>query len=376
MIYLDNAATTALDPLVLEAMLPWLTSEYGNASSVHAAGRRARVAIENAREEIAASIGAHPAELIFTSGGTESNNTIIRGCVQESDLARYVYCGSTEHHAVLEPMQAIADKAIGSGILPVDERGELNWDHVGAVNRSQTLLSVMYVNNETGFLQDIVRVRELAPDVLLHTDAVQALGKVPLNLTTMGVDFASFSAHKVHGPKGIGAMFIRKGIDFPSIQRGGGQERNRRAGTEPVALIVGFQHAVRRAMTVGDSANHTMRALRNRLWEHINHQCSPVTLNTVLDQSAPHILNVSFPDISIEDAESIIQLLDIHGLAVSSGSACVSGSQQPSHVLKAMHRSMLESKSSVRFSLSNVTTSDEIDQASAILESVIREMRV
>ena len=241
MIYLDNSATTALDEAVLEEMLPWLRSEYGNASSIYATGRTARVAVERARSEIAALMNAHPAEITFTSGGTESNNSILTSACRESGLVDRVVVGSIEHHAVLAPAEELARQGFAHAILPVDAQGRYSPEEARRYDDPRTLLSVMHANNETGVIQAIEDIRAVAPSALLHTDAVQTFGKIPVDAQQLGIDFATISAHKIHGPKGIGAMFIRKGIDYKAHQVGGGQERNRRAGTEPVALIVGFR---------------------------------------------------------------------------------------------------------------------------------------
>lgn len=373
MIYLDHSATTPVDPRVTEAMLPWFTTHFGNPSSIHEVGRTARVAVDEARQEIAHAICAHPAELIFTSGGTESNNAVIHGAIVRSQIAHSVYCGATEHHAVLDPVHWMMGQGAQAGILPVTESGELVWDEVALHNAPDTLLSVMHVNNETGCIHNIAKVRQHAPDAVIHTDAVQSLGKLPIAMAELGADFASFSAHKINGPKGIGALFIRKGIDFKAYQQGGGQERNRRSGTEAVALIVGFSHAVRYAMNEFEQRTGKLRELNSHLRDLISAVIPQARINSS-SAGAPHIVNISFPEMDATHGESLIQMMDIHGIAVSSGSACVSGSQQPSHVLLAMGRSRNEASATVRFSLSHLTTVRELDDAVAILNRVIRDM--
>lgn len=376
MIYLDNSATTHIDESIIEAMLPWFRDNYGNASSIYQLGRQARVAIESAREEIAALIGAHPAELIFTSGGTESNNTVLKSCCHESNLTDEILYSAIEHHAILHPVAELTHQNKRTSLLQVDASGILNLEQFESIQTTnRTLISVMHANNETGAIQPIEKLRSLAPDALIHTDAVQSFGKIPVNIQTLGVDFASFSAHKIHGPKGIGALFIRKGIDFKSHQHGGGQERNRRAGTESPALIVGFQVAARQAATEMTARAETMKSAISLLRTLLSDTMDIIRLNTPLDQSLPNILNISFPDAEVLDGEAILQSLDIHGIAASNGSACVSGSLQPSHVLSAMGLSPAEAKAAVRFSVSKDTTEEEIRQTAHTLREIISALR-
>lgn len=375
MIYLDNSATTALDEAVLEEMLPWLRSEYGNASSIYALGRRARVAVEKARSEIASLVNAHPAEITFTSGGTESNNSILMSACRGSGLVDRVVVGSIEHHAVLAPSEELARQGFGHHRSGVDAEGRYQPDEIASFNDARTLISLMHANNETGAIQPLERIRAVAPDALVHTDAVQTLGKIPVDMQQLGVDFASFSAHKIHGPKGVGAMFIRKGIDFKAHQVGGGQERNRRAGTEPVALIVGFAAALRRCVAEMDARAAHMRACIDYARVAISDRIPDVRVNTPESASLPNILNVSFRDADQLDGESILQLMDIKGIAVSNGSACVSGSLQPSHVLSAMGRSAAESRAAVRISVAHTTTMDDVVTAVDALAIILHDLR-
>jgi cysteine desulfurase len=375
MIYLDNSATTRLDEDVLESMLPWLRDGYGNASSIYDIGRRARVAVESARSTIARALNAHPAEIIFTSGGTESNNSILKSVLHESALARRLVVGATEHHAVLHPAEAERSAGTPVEVVPVHDDGCLDVAALERFNTTDTLVSIMHANNETGIIQPLEEVRRRIPNALLHSDAVQSFGKIPIDIEHLGVDFLSVSAHKIHGPKGVGAMFIRKGLDFKAHQQGGGQERNRRAGTEPVALIVGFATAVQKAIDDVDARSRHMLELMQRARQLIQADIPDVRVNTPEVGSLPNILNVSFLDAERLDGEAIIQSMDIAGVAVSNGSACVSGSQQPSHVLLAMGRPAAEARAAVRFSVSVHTTHDEITQACAILRDVIRNLR-
>ncbi len=375
MIYLDNSATTSLDDAVLEEMLPWMREEYGNASSIYALGRRARVAVERARSEVASLINAHPAEITFTSGGTESNNSILMSACRASALADRVVVGSIEHHAVLAPSEELAHQGFAHHVLPVNGEGRYRADDVAAFDDARTIISLMHANNETGAIQPLASIRAAAPDALVHTDAVQTLGKIPFDVQHLGVDFASFSAHKIHGPKGVGAMFIRKGIDFKAHQVGGGQERNRRAGTEPVALIVGFAAALRKSIAALEQSAEHMRSLIAEARSAILTSIPDVRINTPDHDALPNILNVSFKDADRLDGESILQLMDMRGIAVSNGSACVSGSLQPSHVLLAMGRSSAESKAAVRISVSRYSTRQDIATAIETLAIILQDLR-
>ncbi|MFM7543746.1 MAG: cysteine desulfurase family protein [Ignavibacteria bacterium] len=372
MIYLDNSATTHIDEEILDAMLPWMKDFFGNPSSAYALGRKARVAIEEAREEIAASINAHPAELIFTSGGTEANNAILKSACIESALTDALAISAIEHHAVSHPSEWLADQGFTLKILGVDSRGVLEQNWYESLPSEKTLISIMQANNETGVIQRIDTMRALIPEQsFIHTDAVQSFGKIPIDVQNLGIDFLSISAHKIHGPKGIGAMYIRKGIDFKSHQHGGGQERNRRAGTESPALIGGFQIAVRNAIRELETRQQHMRYLQECMRALLKEHIPQARINTPEDSAIclPSIINVSFQHIN--DGEAILQLMDMAGIAVSNGSACVSGSQQPSHVLKALGLSDQEAKAAVRFSFSKDNTVEHITEAVLELQQII-----
>ena len=376
MIYLDNSATTQIDEAVLEAMLPWLRGGFGNASSIYKLGRQARVAVEDARMEIASFLEAHPAEITFTSGGTESNNSILKSCVGVSALADAVHVGATEHHAVLHPADVLGRLATSHRLLPVDAFGRVRLDALDTSNTPRTLVSLMHANNETGVVNDLSAIRAAIPDALLHSDAIQSFGKIPLTVGALGVDFLSLSAHKIHGPKGVGAMFIRKGIDFKAHQQGGGQERNRRAGTEPVALIVGFAVAARMAIREVEQRAAHMSSLIAEARRLVTELVPNIRINTPDSGSLPNILNVSFRDADQLDGESILQSMDMGGVAVSNGSACVSGSLQPSHVLLAMGLPSDEAKAAVRLSVSKNNTIDDVKNAVTLLSDIIRGLRV
>jgi cysteine desulfurase len=377
MVYLDNSATTRMDEAVLEAMIPWMREQYGNASSVYALGRTARVMIENAREEFAHLIHAHPAELIFTSGGTESNNTVLKSVCEESGLARTLAVSSVEHHAVLHPAEELAQRGVTLHIMSVDAHGTAEIERLRDLSAKNILVSLMHGNNETGAIQPVERLREILthiPRAYIHTDAVQSFGKVPFDVQALNLDFATFSAHKIHGPKGIGALFIRKGIDFKAHQQGGAQERNRRAGTESPALVAGFITAARNATSEMHSRSEQMckrvTLLRALLTERVN----AIRFNTP-PNALPHILNVSFLDAAALDGEAIVQAMDMRGVAVSNGSACVSGSQQPSHVLAAMGLPDAEARAAVRFSVSKDTTEAEVRTAVDALAEIMNAIR-
>ncbi len=375
MIYLDNSATTQLDPEVLEAMLPYWREEYGNPSSIHQLGRRARVAVENAREEIAHLIGAHPSEIVFTSGGTEANNAVIKGACFESQLVDRVVCSSIEHPSVLRPVERVGKLGKEIAVLPVTSEGFVQLELLPRWNDARTLISIMHANNEIGTIQPIAKIRELCPDALLHTDAVQTLGKIPFNVETLGVDFATFSAHKLHGPKGIGALYIRRGVAFKAHQEGGSQERNRRAGTEAVPLIVGFQVAVRKAIAELAQRQERITRLRDLLRQLLIEKVPGVVFHTPPQHAVPHILHIGFEDGDRLDGDALLLALDMHGIAVSSGSACSAGTVQISHVMKAIGKPEAFAKAVLRFSLSKDTTETEIRTAVEVLAGIVEEMR-
>lgn len=375
MIYLDNSATTKIDEDVLEAMLPWLREEYGNASSIYAAGRKARVAIEDAREEVASLLHAHPAEIIFTSGGTESNNTVLKSVTVDSGLASRIMYSSIEHHAVLHPAEILAAQGITTREIPVTAKGRVVPEQLAPYNEPRTLVSVMHANNETGAVQPLEAIRAAMPDSLLHTDAVQSFGKIPVDMQSLGVDFASFSAHKIHGPKGVGALFIRRGIDFKAHQQGGGQERNRRGGTESVALIMGFRMAARNAVRDMELRTGIMKQRTELLLALLEENVPNIRFNTPRKNALPNIVNISFLDAGTLDGEALLQAMDMRGIAVSNGSACVSGSLQPSHVLSAMGLPASEARAAIRFSVSKDTTEDDVRTAAATLADIVSDMR-
>jgi len=383
MIYLDNSATTQIAPEVLDAMRPHLEGEFGNASSVHALGVRARVALEEARGVIANAINAEPKEIIFTSGGTESNNAAIKGIFFKHYKEHFagepwadfeIVTSPTEHHAVLEPVEWASKIGAKVSMVDVDGVGFVSPESVEKKLRSSTsFVSIMIVNNEVGTINPIseivLKVREHSK-AIIHTDAVQALGKIPINVRSLGVDMLSMSAHKIHGPKGIGALYVRGGVEWEPLVHGGSQERNRRGGTEAVALAIGFAEAVKQSCGFESNFKNLRQHLLGRLSE-----IPQVVLNSASDERCvDSIVNFSFvPDVlSRLDADALIIRFDLEGIAVSNGSACTSGSQQPSHVLTAMGKSKDVAMKSVRVSFSRYNTTDDIDQFITALLKVIQ----
>jgi cysteine desulfurase len=368
-IYLDHAATTPLHPDVLAAMLPYLTESFGNASSVHGFGRHARLAVDRARDYIAQQLACSPGELLFTSGGTESDNMAILGVVRawkekqakknspDNNVRPHLITSRIEHHAVLHAVEA-AQREHGCDVtyVDVDTNGMVDVEAVrAAIRPGQTILiSVMWGNNEVGTLQPIQAIGEVARanGVLLHVDAVQALGHVAIKLRDMPVDLASFSAHKINGPQGIGALYVRQGTAIAPMLFGGSQEKRRRAGTENVAAIVGFAAAVRLHTEIELSELSgclTPEQLRQFFLDGLKAEIPghAYSVNTPLEHALPHILNVSFPGIK---TETMLMNLDLAGIAAASGSACSSGSLEVSHVLKAMNLSEDRLESAIRFS--------------------------
>ena len=385
MIYLDNHATTRLDPRVLESMLPWLTDHYGNAGSVtHEMGREAREAVDAARDTFARAIGATAREIVFTSGATESNNLAILGtAVRRGQALGHVITVATEHHAVLDPVEHLERTGFAVTRLPVASgTGILPTDALDAAFRADTfLVSVMLANNEIGVVQDIPAIAERvhARGAVLHVDCAQAIGRLPLNVDALGADLASFSAHKFHGPKGAGCLYVRRRERVARVDPlvfGGGQERGMRSGTLDVPGIVGLAEAARLAVEGLPEEPGRLRVLRDRLWSLLRAGVPGITLNgPALDDGAQRLvnnLNVRIPGI---DGQSLLATVAGDGLAVSSGSACSSENPRPSHVLQAIGLHEDDARASLRFGLSRFTTADEIDRAAAIVASGVARLR-
>jgi cysteine desulfurase len=380
-IYLDHAATTPVDPRVVTAMLPYFTEIFGNASSVHSTGRDAKSALESARNTIARAIGAQPGEVVFTSGGTESDNAAINGVLRASPADRRdVVTSSAEHHAVLSTCEEVERAGGRVTILPVDGNGIVDRQALStALKHRPLLVSLMYANNEIGAITPLNGIAEEvhSAGALLHTDAVQALGKVPLDVNTLGVDLMSLTAHKLYGPKGIGALYIRNGTSWDPVLHGGGQERGRRPGTENVALAVGFARAVEIAVEEMTEESARISALRDQLASRLTTELPAVVHNSTASDRLPHILNISFDNTRLPmHGEMLIVNLDLAGVAVSSGSACTSGSVKPSHVLLAMGRDAATAAASVRFSFGRASRADDVNRVVVALEEAIPRVRL
>jgi cysteine desulfurase len=374
MIYCDHNATTPLRPEVLEAMLPFLRDEYGNASSVHALGSRARQAVEQARAHVARLVGAQPAEVVFTSGGSESNNLAILGVASEVGRSTIVST-PVEHSSVREPVEALREHGYTVQMLPVDPVGRVNPSDLEALLEAgaASLVSIGWANNEIGTIQPIEAIGALcrARQVRLHVDAIQAAGKIPVHVR--GVDLLSLSAHKLGGPKGVGALYVRRGVGLRPLMLGGGQERGWRPGTENVAGIVGMGEACRLAAAEINAFAAASRVLRDGLWFGVEDAMADVRRNGPGDMEClPNTLNVSFEGIR---GEALVAALDLEGVAVSSGSACAAGAGEPSHVLLALGRSRTAARDGVRFSLGRTSSAREVEQVVHTTIAVVQRMR-
>lgn len=383
MIYMDHNATTPLAPKVLEAMMPYLGEHYGNASSIHTLGREARLAVENAREAVADLIGASAREIIFTSGGTEANNLAIIGAALEyiSDSSRgpgYIITSQIEHKAVLAACRSLPTEVIPSLYAPINRTGIIDPEQIRmmekGMDRSIILISVMHANNEIGTIQDVQAISKIARehDALVHTDAVQSLGKIPVNVDDLGVDLLSISAHKIYGPKGVGALYVRRGTELMPQMVGGHQERSLRAGTENVAGIVGFGKAAELAAVGMENDVPWLFQITKQLWEGIQEVIPDVQLNGDPENRLPNTINVSFRGVY---NEALLLLLDAEGFAASSGSACTSGSLQPSHVLQAIGCDALATDGAIRFSLGRGNTGADVGALLDILPGMVKELR-
>jgi len=371
-IYLDNSATTPVAAEVLEAMTPYFCEAYGNASSLHASGREARQAIEKGRAEIAAILGVSPSEIVFTSGATEANNLAIIGMAFAHEEKRHIITSKIEHHAVLHPCQWLESQGYEVTTLDVDKTGRIDLEQLKDTIRKDTLLvSIMAGNNEIGTLQPVEEIGAICRErgVAFHTDAVQAYGKV--QLSTDSIDLLSVSAHKLHGPKGVGFLMVRKGFSLTPLLHGGGHEGGRRSGTENTPGIVGLAAASSLAFNKMEETTARMRRLKRRLIEAI-HAIPGTRLNGHETGSLPHIVNVSFQGI---EGESLVMKLDEHGIETSTGSACSSPTLEPSHVLLAIGVPISMAHGSLRISTGRQTTREEIDAFLDVLPRVVEELR-
>jgi cysteine desulfurase len=384
-VYLDHNATTAVEPEVLDVMLPYLSGEFGNAASIHTFGQKARAAVETAREQVSALIGARPQEIVFTSGGTEADNHAIFGVAQPFLAARrnpggavsskHIVTTAIEHEAVLNTCQALEKQGVAVTYLPVDEHGVISPDAVrGALRKETVLITVMHANNELGTVQPLEEIGRIAADadVYFHTDAVQSAGKVPIDVNALRLDLLSLSGHKFYAPKGIGALYIRGGTRLQQLLYGGHHQRGFRPGTENVAGIVGMGKAAElaRKSLAEDAAR--ISALRDRLEQDLLSRVPHSRANGARAPRTPNTTNILYSGI---EGEALVIALDLKGLACSTGAACSSGAVEPSHVLTAIGLSPEEARSSLRFSLGRHTTADEIDFALQIVPAAVAQLR-
>jgi cysteine desulfurase len=378
LVYLDHAATTPVDQHVLQAMLPYFSERFGNPSSIHRSGRAALDALDEARDNVAAVLGAGPKEIVFTGGGSEANNLAIKGVALAQRAAgkgAHIITSAIEHHAVLHAVEALEAAGFSATILPVDPDGLVDPDDLRAALRPDTVLvSIMYANNEIGTIQPIAELGAICREqgVPFHTDAVQTAGALPLNVQSLNVDLLTLSAHKFYGPKGVGSLFVRRATPLLPQINGGGQERRRRAGTENVAGIVGLALALRLAEEQRESYARTCVALRERLLAGIRARIPMVELNGHPTRRLPNNLNVTFEYV---EGESMLLLLDQQGIAASSGSACTSGSLEASHVLLALGLPPERAIGAIRFTVGRATTPHEIDYVLDVLPPVIERLR-
>ena len=374
-VYLDNNATTKVAPEVMEEMLPFFSDLYGNPSSMHTFGGQVHRKIEQARESVASLIGALPEEIIFTGCGTESDNTALMSAVESFPRKKHVITTRVEHPAVLNFCRHLGRKGYRITYVPVNNLGQLDMDMLlKAIDDDTALVSIMYANNETGVIFPIQELSELIKErgILFHTDAVQAVGKIPIDLKALPVDMLSLSGHKLHASKGIGVLYVRKGTRFSPYIIGGHQENGRRAGTENVASIIGLGKACQLAQKHQEEEMQYLSSMRDRLESGLLKCCPDVRVNGDADSRLPNTTNVSFEYV---EGEAILLRLNEYNICASSGSACTSGSLEPSHVLRAMGVPYTAVHGSIRFSLSRYNTVEEIDKVIELMPPVIKELR-
>lgn len=375
-IYLDNAATTPLHAEVLSQMLPWFREHYGNASSIYDTGRDARKAVEDARRKVASALNCSPQEIFFTSGGTESDNWAVKGAAAaQANKGKHIISSTIEHHAVLHALESLEKTGYAVTYVKVDQFGRIDPEDVRkAIQEDTILITIMAANNEIGTLQPIEEIGRIAKEhkILFHTDAVQAVGAVAVDVKEWQVDLLSLSAHKFHGPKGVGALYIRKGVKIEPLMHGGAQERNRRAGTENLPGIVGMGAAITLAVSKQERNGQRISALRDDLIKAILDTIPEVRLNGDPVRRLPNNVNVSVRYI---EGEALLLRLDLMGIAASSGSACTSGSLDPSHVLLAIGLPHEIAHGSLRLTLSEETTQEEIDEVKRVLPGIVKTLR-
>jgi cysteine desulfurase len=376
-VYLDYNATTPLAPQVVDAVVAATRDVFGNASSVHHFGQQAKAALDDARTAVATLIGADPSEVVFTSGGTEADNLAIRGAAEAAEPSgrRHLVASAIEHEAVLNTLKALARRGWRTTLVPVDQSGIVAADRVREAMADDTaLVSVMHANNEIGTIQPIAEIAAVAHErgALMHTDAVQSAGKIPVDVRALGVDLLALSAHKIHGPKGAGALWVKRGTRMLPILTGGKHERSRRAGTENVPAIAGFGTAARLAASKMKTEGARIAALRDRLEASVLREVPGTAVNGAIEARVPNTTNISFERV---EAESLLIALDLEGIAVSTGSACSSGTLEPSHVLRAMGFPAHRTQNSLRFSLGMFSTDADVDRVVAVLPGLVEKLR-
>ena len=380
-VYLDNSATTPIDHEVVEAMLPFLTEKFGNASSIHFFGQEARAAVDKARHQVAEVINARPAEIVFTSGGTEANNLAIRGLIEANEkYGKHIVTSAIEHSAVRNVCQDLEKRGYEVTYLPVYEDGVVRIEDVKKAIRLDTILiSIMTANNEIGTIQPVEEIgrivrseRENGKKIWFHTDAVQAIGKMPVNVEEIGCDLLSMSAHKIYAPKGAGALYVRRGVRLHAQNIGGRQERERRGGTESVPLIVAFGKACELAQkNLTENILH-LKTLRDRFENTVAEQISNIEFNGNREKRLPNVSNISFRFV---EGEGLLINLDLQGVAISTGSACSSGSLEPSPIIRALGKTDELARGAIRFSFGKENSSEEIEYVSEILPKAIANLR-
>lgn len=380
-IYLDHSATTPVDPAVTAAMSPYFSQKYGNASSIHVFGRESKIALEESREKVAGLVGARPGEIFFTSGGTEADNHALFGAAfaaKRSLGKNHLIVSAIEHHAVLHTAEYLQANGFELTIVPVDHFGIVSPEDVRTSIRPTTsIVSIMHANNEIGTIEPIEEIARVVHEhgILFHSDTVQSVGKIPVNVEELSADILAISAHKFYGPKGIGAIYIRRGVEIDSYIQGGAQERNRRAGTENVPLAVGFAKAAELSRQELPEQTGRLNSLKEQLKSALSEKFNCIVFNGHPTHTLPTIVNVSFDSSKIDiDGEALLLNMDLHGIAVTSGSACSSGSMEPSHVLHAIGRDLKTARASIRFSMGKNTTHNEIEKAVDVLETVVRKI--
>jgi cysteine desulfurase len=378
-VYFDHNATTPVDREVLEAMLPFFADEFGNASSIHSFGQPARAAVENAREQVAALLGAQPAEIVFTSGGTESDNTAILGVVAAAERASqknlHVITTTIEHHAVLHTCQALERRGVALTYVSAGRDGRVSPDDIRRAIRPETaLITVMHANNELGTVQPLEEIGRIAAEagVYFHTDAVQSASKVPVDVERACADLLSISAHKLYGPKGVGALYVRRGTPLEPLFYGGHSERDRRPGTDNVAGVVGLGKAAELARLQLAHESTRIARLRDRLEEGLLARVPHMRVNGSREHRTPNTSNVTIPFI---DGEAMLIALDLQGIACSTGAACSSGAVEPSHVLTAIGLPKEDARASLRFSLGRASTEEEVAYALEVIPGVVERLR-